>query len=310
MTKHYQQAELAEQTGKTSTFHRRQFLTRLGGIGLVTLVMGGGGYSQDSLHVTNDSNTEKREKMPDSDGYVTLTDINVKVAGTFPILRARFRVTKEKWEALPKGLSKQGLYNKIRDMGIQYEITALVDPENLPRVVGRVVNLYHQGYMNHEDVVDEFLKRAEGFAKSKSPKFDLDPNLKFNKTKKRALVNALSSENLASSETGEISSKLFWTRIVHTYTPRSRIIFESSPKAGSIQVWNNVGENYNKQAPIRITSQSEIEALHSFFMFSILSTDPALKDYPVNKMYEVYTTGRTLEGNFSLSEKEAKSYRE
>jgi len=273
---------------------RRGFLTKLGVGSLAILI----GESTSQTAYTSES------KKPEEE-YKALTNVGVKIIGRIPILRAKFQVRKKDWDALPKGLSKQKLYEAIENTDLQYEITALADPTSLPRLIRIAVNQYHQGFINNEDIRDEFLKRAKQYTKEKSPSLDLDSNLRFKDSQRKSLERALSGENLRSSVTGKINPWWGWERKVQVYPPNSKITFKSSSNKGSIQVSVKTRRGYNKQNPVKLTNKNEIEALHNFFMFSLLSKDPILKDRPINVMFKTYNTGQTLERDFSLSREEA-----
>ncbi|VVB78918.1 Uncharacterised protein [uncultured archaeon] len=259
---------------------RRHFLGRIGlaaaASALIPLA-----YCPTSYAEEGNVQPASYQKVSDEIDYTKIRERTAKKLGNETV-KVEFGLESKLWKGLSSGMNEQEFYNAIKSSPIELKTTT---------IFGGISGI--RGYINNEDMREEFLNAADRFIKNKPSQYDSD--LTFSTADKTVLEKMLNRE-LKSSITETIKS---WNpfasgREVYVYPPKSRIVLRTDRKGyPTFEMCINTNENsgedpvYKKLDVTKITDETEKKVFTKFLLLSILTKDPD-GVVPIDNFYREY----------------------
>lgn len=260
----------------------KTLLTALG-TALLTLMP----YSNNTPDYTNHSFSQTSQTQTpssqDSNG-IKYTKIRERIAKKLgnETVKAEFGLESKLWESLKPGMTKQEFYTSIKQAPIELKTTTIF------RGITGI-----RGYINSEDIREEFLNSADRFIKNKPSMYD--PTLIFSKQDKEILKRMLERELKSNlTETIKPWNPFSSPKEAHIYPPKSQIFLRTDSKGNpSFEPCINTNPNtsdtptYEKLPIAKITEKREKEVFTKFLLLSILTKDPE-NVVPIDNFYKEY----------------------
>jgi hypothetical protein len=227
--------------------------------------------------------------------YTNVRERTISQSGV-NVLYNRFGIEKSKWQSLTRNMNLQQFYNEIKNLGIQTELTTLL--EGVPIV--------HPGPIRTSEIKDKLLKSMDNFIATNNLQQDrqgggyryLDPQLQFNNNDK-VVLNSMLQAALKSTATYK-TSPIIGSSTTYRVYPRNSVIRLKTDSYGNpaIEIWvyNSQRGGFKRGADGREISDTYInqftpeqkQVFNKLFRGIVLSKDPNTGDVPIKHLYEAY----------------------
>jgi len=256
--------------------------TLLGMLGTVLLTLMP--YSNNPSDYQNNPSYQNQKQTTGSEDNISYTKIRERIAKKLgnETVKAEFSLESKLWESLKPGMTEQEFYNSIKQAPIELKTTTI-----FRGIIGI------RGYINSEDIKEEFLNAANRFINNTSSKYD--PTLTFSRQDKEILEIMLERELKSSlTETLKPWNPFATAKEVYLYPPQSQILLKTDEQGNpSFEMCINTNPNdseipnYEKLPIAKITDVAERAVFTKFLLLSILTKDPE-SVVPIDNFYKEY----------------------